>query len=228
MTIDTDFKCKYCGKTFRKLTTLTVHNCELKRRYLQENETGVRIGFQTFCRFFELTQYNAKTKSYSDFVKSSYYSSFVKFGQYIVQIRPVNTTKFIDWIVQSNIKLDNWTKDEHYHKFVIDYLPKEPFDDAMERTLKEIQQWADKNNEQFFDFFKKTQTREICGLISEGRISPWVIFNCKSGHDFLSNLHESQLAALINYLNPDIWNSRFNKYKEEVDSLKSILKNVGM
>lgn len=226
-TVDSDYKCKYCGKVFRKLTTLTVHNCELKRRWLQENETGVRLGFYSFCRFFELTQHKSN-KTYADFVKSSYYSAFVKFGQYLVQIRPININKFIDWVIHNNIKLDSWTKDEHYHKFVIEYIPKESFDEALDRSLKEMQVWADQTGAQLSDFFRKNTNSGVCSLITEGRISPWVIFNCKSGHDFLEQLHTSQLNALIKYLNPEIWTPRFSKYAEEVAMLKSILKDANL
>jgi hypothetical protein len=222
-----DFTCKYCGKVFRKITTLSVHTCELKRRWLQENETGVRLGFYAFCRFFELTQHKS-TKLYADFVASPYYSAFVKFGQYLVQIRPINLSKFVDWVIHNNIKLDSWTKDEHYHKFVIEYVPKEVFDEALERTLKEMQQWADTNNKQLSDFFRENSVANVCSLITEGRISPWVIFNCKSGHDFLEQLHPTQLTALIQYLNPDTWSARFNRNVEDVNMLKSILKESNL
>jgi len=194
---------------------------------MQENETGVRLGFHAFCRFYELTQ-GKTNKTYADFVKSSFYSAFVKFGQYLVQIRPINISKFIDWVIQNNIKLDCWTKDEHYHKFVIDLIPKESFDEALERTLKEMQVWADESGHHLSDFFRKNTASQVCSLITEGRISPWVLFNCKSGHEFLEQLHTVQLNVLIQYLNPDTWTTRFHKYAEEVTMLKSILKDSNL
>ena len=40
---ETDFKCKYCGKGYRKESTLVAHLCEPKRRAMQENEAGVKL-----------------------------------------------------------------------------------------------------------------------------------------------------------------------------------------
>ena len=52
--------CKYCGTGFVRESTLQVHQCEPKRRDLQRGEKGVVIGFQTWLRFYELTQGSAK------------------------------------------------------------------------------------------------------------------------------------------------------------------------
>jgi hypothetical protein len=71
------FKCRYCGKEYRKESTLAAHLCQIKRRWQQEKEVGVQFGLQAYLRFFEMTQGSAKLKSYSDFVESPYYSAFV-------------------------------------------------------------------------------------------------------------------------------------------------------
>ena len=92
--------CKYCNKEFRLEKTLAVHMCEQKRRWQQENEAGVRLGMQAYLKFFEMTQGSSKTKTYGDFVDSPYYSAFVKFGQYLVQIRAINIPMFITWIIK--------------------------------------------------------------------------------------------------------------------------------
>ena len=105
----TDFKCKYCGKGYRKESTLAAHLCEPKRRAQQENESGVKLGMTAYLRFYELSQGSAKFKTYADFCDSPYYNAFVKFGRHMVAIRAINTQKFIDWVITGNVRHPNLT-----------------------------------------------------------------------------------------------------------------------
>ena len=125
-------KCQYCGKEFKKESTLASHLCEGKRRAQQEKEVGVQLGFKSYLRFYEVTQGSAKTKTYQDFSSSPYYLAFVKFGRYCVDIRAVNFSSFLDWLLKNNKRLDDWCKDKLYQEWLFSYLRKEPVADALE------------------------------------------------------------------------------------------------
>ena len=71
------YACKYCGKEYKKESTLGAHLCEPKRRHQQKNETGVQLGFKAYIRFYELTQGSAKLKTYEDFSSSPYYFQYL-------------------------------------------------------------------------------------------------------------------------------------------------------
>lgn len=221
-------KCQYCNKEFRKPSTLAVHNCERKRRWRQEKEIGVQLGLQTYLKFYTMTQGSAKSKSYSDFVDSPYYSAFVKFGQYLVQIRAINIPAFTDWIIKANKKLDQWTKEAYYDEYLFEYLRREHPNDALERSLLEMQQWADDNGKQFNDIFKGSATNKVCNMIVNGRISPWVVYNCDSGVEMLSSLNEEQIALIIRYIDPDFWQRKFRDFVADAEFIKSVLKEAGL
>jgi hypothetical protein len=222
------YKCKYCGKEYRKESTLAAHLCENKRRWQQEKEVGVQFGLQAYLRFFEMTQGSAKLKSYSDFVESPYYNAFVKFGRHIVAIRAVNPRMFIEWVIKENKKLDHWTHEKLYLEYLHAYLKKEAVQDALERALTEMQEYADetKTLAQFNDYFRYGNQNRICHHISNGRISPWIVFNCESGVDFLSNLGEEQVAIIIPWIDPDYWQRKFADYVADTEWVKLILKEA--
>lgn len=225
------FACKYCNKTYSKESTLTAHLCEPKRRHQQQNETGVQMGFKAYLRFYEITQGSAKLKTYDDFMSGPYYSAFVKFGRHLVAIRAVNTSSFTDWLLKNNKKLDHWCKDALYLEWLQAYLRKESVQDAMERALKEMQDYADNTpelNNNFSNYFKHGNGNRICHHISNGRISPWIVYNCDSGVEFLSQLNEEQVEIIMSWIDPDVWNQRFKDYLADTEWIKDILAKAGL
>ena len=225
------YSCKYCNKEFKKESTLAAHLCEPKRRYQQQNETGVQLGFKAYLRFYELTQGSAKLKTYEDFVASPYYMAFVKFGRHLVAIRCINTGSFIDWLLKNNKKIDYWTKDTMYSEWMREYLKKENVKDALERALKEMQDLADEDSRldgKFNDYFRRANANRICQHIANGRISAWIVFNCASGVEFLETLNEEQLGMIIEWIDPDYWQRKFTDYMADTEWTKHILKQAGL
>lgn len=226
-----NYKCKHCNREYSKESTLIAHVCEPKRRFQQQNETGVQLGLRAYLRFYETTQGGSKTKTYNDFASSPYYNAFVKFGRHLVGIRAVNPTYFIDWLLKNNKKLDYWCKDAFYDEWLRDYLRKENYQDALERGIKEMIAYADdhpdlKNG--FTDYFRYGNSNRICHHICTGRISPWVIFSCDSGGEFLSNLDPGQMALVMPWIDPDYWNQYLRDHKHDRMDAVDILKAAGL
>jgi len=225
------YNCRYCGKGFAKESTLAVHLCEQKRRDQQRNETGVQLGFKAYLRFYETTQGSAKLKTYEDFSASPYYNAFIRYGRYLVGIRAVNTAGFTDWLLKNNKKLDYWCKDSLYTEWLHEYLKREATQDALERALKEMQSYADEHPELrngFKDYFRYGNHNRIIHHITTGRISPWIIYNCGSGIDFLDSLTEDQIAIILPYIDPDFWQRKFKDYLADTEWVKDILQKAGL
>jgi len=204
--------------------------CETKRRYQQEKEVGVQFGFQAYLRFYEMTQGSAKMKNYEDFVKSPYYSAFVKFGRHMISIRAVNPKMFIEWVLKENKKLDRWCQESVYNEFLTQYIRKEAVQDALERALTEIQDYVDETEgiAGLKDYFRYGNTNRIISHINNGRVSPWIVFNCDSGVEFLDKLNEEQIALIIETIDPTHWQRKFVDYLADTEWVKSILKEAGL
>jgi len=226
-----NYKCRYCERTFAKESTLAAHQCESKRRWQQEKEVGVQIGFQSYLRFYELTQGSTKSKTYADFAVSSYYTAFVRFGRYMVDVRAVNARDYCNWLLKNNKKLDQWCRDSYYSEWLADYIRREPVQDALERALKEMQNYADHHPELkngFNDYFRYGNTNRVIHHISTGRISPWVCYNCTSGIEFLEQLSADQSELILPQIDPAYWFDRFHHYAADVDWVKEILQAAGL
>lgn len=221
------FTCKYCKKSFTKESTLLTHVCEKKRRAQQEKEVGVQLGLQAYLLFYQSTQQGAKNKTYQEFSEGPYYLAFVKFGRYCVDIRCINFKSFTRWLLQNNKKLDYWCSDKLYEEWMLEYLKREPVQDALERGLKEMTEYAEINTDLkngFRDYFRYGNSNRICHHISSGRVSPWVVFNCDTGVNFLGSLNEDQLNLIMPVIDPAHWNTYFKDLPEDVKWARNVLK----
>lgn len=221
------FKCKYCNKGYKKESTLVVHQCEKKRRWNQENDIGVRIGLQAWLRFYELTQSSTAKKSYSDFVDSQFYKAFVKFGWHAHKIRAVNLAGYIDFLIKEKKKLDWWAKDRFYEEFLYQYIRKEHPNAALERSIDEINRWAEETNGDFSTFFITGNKNKVCQMIGFGRVSPWVLFNCTAGVEFLSTLNSEQVNSIYRWIDPSYWDKKFKDNPSDTKFAKSVLEAAG-
>ena len=221
------YTCKYCERSFRRESTLTAHVCEPKRRAQQEHDPAVKLAFQTYLRFYELTQGSARLKTYSDFASSPFYLAFVKFGRHIRSINAIAPNKFIEWIIRQNKKLDHWCRDAYYEEYLLQHTRHEAVQDALTRTIETAQTWSEENNSQFNHMFNYGNSNKICYHITQGRISAWAVYNSESGVNFLDQLTAEQTSIIYAWIDPEYWQKRFRDYPADTAWVQHMLKEAG-
>ena len=209
-----------------KESTLMAHMCEPKRRWLQKDEKRVQVGFYAFQRFYKLSAGHKKDKTYEDFVKSSFYNAFVKFGSFVNNVRPLYPDKYIDYVVTSNVKLDHWCREEMYEKYAVELIRKEGVETALERSIQTMVDWAKEKEAAYNHYFLYVSTNRMTWDIKDGKISPWLVLNCSNGKQALSKLNDEQLSMLGSVLDPSHWALRFKRQPKDVELAKQIVKSA--
>jgi hypothetical protein len=189
--------------------------CEVKRRHQERSERGVELGLQAFLRFYETLQGSSKLKTWEDFVASSYYRAFVKWGRYCVNTRAIMPERFLDWLLKTNKKIDRWASDEIYTEYLIQYLPREAVQDALRRAEEWSLDWADRTGSPARDCLRYGNPNAICHAVTTGRVSAWVLYNCDSGRAFLSDLDPTHMQMIWPYIDSDVWARRFQDYSAD-------------
>jgi hypothetical protein len=219
----TKFGCEFCNRAFVRESSMLNHICEYKHRWLDRDRRGNQVGFQSFVQFYQKHSASRKTKTYEEFIKSSYYTAFVKFGSYCLEVNAINVPRLVDFYLKENIKIDSWTSDTNYAKFLVEYLKTENPIDAVGRSMQYCDELAVSENIQPNDYFRYGNRNKICSAIYGGRISPWVLYQSESGVKMLDELTPDQVRMIYDYINPIEWAAKFSKDTEDVDLVKQIL-----
>jgi len=218
------YVCEYCGSGYVREKTLAAHMCEKKRRALQKDEKRVRHGFYAFQRFYKLSAGTKKEKTYEDFCNSQYYNAFVKFGSFLSNVKPLYPEKYIDYVVTSGVKLDHWCKEELYEKYALELILKEDVHTALERSINNMVSWAEDKSAPWNHYFLYVSLNRAVWDIKDGKISPWLILNCKSGKEMLGKFNDEQLSMVYHVINPQHWAMRFNRQTSDVQLVKEVAK----
>lgn len=218
--------CEFCKQHFVRETSLIKHICETKRRFQDKDKPSNRIGFLSWIHFYKKNT-NKKKKEYMDFAKSSYYTAFVKFGNYCVECSVLNPLRYLDWLLENKISIDNWNRDTHYTKFIVEYLKTEDPLDAVARSIETTIKLSSTFGIPSNDVLRYGNKNVICHEITKGQISPWMLYHSQSGIKFLDTIDITQQKMIIDYINPEVYAIKFKKYHDIASDIKSMLDSAG-
>ena len=224
---NTKFGCDFCGRTFLRENTIAKHLCEYKQRWLNKELQGNRIGFQAWLQFYKKNSNTKKKRTYEEFIKSAYYTAFVKFGAYCSDANALNVSRFVDWLLKNQVKIDVWNTDTNYTKFLIEYLREEDPLDAIARSIETTQKIAEMETIQTKDVLRYANRNRICYAITTGKISPWMLYQSESGTKMLDELDNTQVKMVIDYINPELWAIKFKRNPDKVREVKDLLNAAG-
>jgi len=219
--------CDFCARSFARETSLAVHLCEPKRRRSDRDERGVQLAFQAYLQFYEQLQGSSKLKTQDDFERSSYYRAFVKWGRYCVAIKAIMPERWLAWLLKNNKKIDKWATDSIYSEYLVEYLALESVEDALARTMEWAIDWQQSHGYPAKDYLRYGSVHAVCHAITTGKVSPWVIYNCDSGQQFLSNLDAAQISMIWPYIDSDRWQKKFQDYAADKIYTQEILQKAG-
>jgi hypothetical protein len=224
-------QCHFCKKIFTRLSSLNVHLCESKRRWANRDDKNVRMAFAAWLHWCKKTgmYYNKKTAlTYDDFMNSSAYIPFVKFGYFVEEHRISNYLSYIDFMVKNNYKISDWGKDSTYEYFIKMNTRQESVEDAIQKTIKFIDKWSIDNGIDWTDFFIKVSNQQVLDWLRSGRISPWLFFVSEKAQGKIHDMSDEQLILLDKYLDVKWWNQNLRRKPKEKQFVDQIVKEYNI
>ncbi len=226
-------QCTYCNKEYKSKSPLEKHLVKCKKKYETPRyfkrlehytDVPIRIGYYAYLKYYE--QFKSK-KTLAQFLNSSEYMGFVRFGKFCISMDTIHIDRFTDYIIEKRLKLDKWVDKSIYTEYIYDLVISEPAIDALERTIRHSVVWGEKNNSDGKDIIRSNNDGIICYYIINGLISPWVLYTSDSGGVFLNNLDNEHLETIWPFVNSKIWELKMNAEPSDVEYMKITLAELG-
>lgn len=222
-------KCIYCGKEFKKESTIISHMCEKKKRWMWKDEKYVILAFMAYRRFYEVNMNSKKKRTYEDFVESKFYNGFTDFTSNLLKKdHIIDPSGFIDFLLKSGIPLSKWSNDIIYEEWVRELSKRESPEKAMERMILVMEQWANNHDDHWTNFFKNISTGLAVHYLRIGKISPWILYTADTAILLLERFTEEQIGMIEQYIDPKFWSHKIEEYNAEVNNIKEILRDAGV
>lgn len=195
---------------------------------MNKDERNERMGFTAYRKFYSMSFRGSNPRTYAEFCDSNYYSAFVAFGRYLLEIQALNPESFVEFLIKANVPMKNWETQFVYEQFVRELNKREPADNALERNILIMKQWEIDTNEPWYDFFRKVSTNTATALIRSGRLSPWILYTSDSAMEMLNRFSEEQLSLIEKYVTPVFWERKLADHPEDVKFIREILNEIGI
>lgn len=207
---------------------MVVHACEKKRRWMVRDEKYTKMGFFVYKKFYDMTYRNMRARTYDDFMNSNYFTSFSKFGSYLIDIQAIQPEAFVEFLIKAKVPLNNWQKPFVYEQYIRELNKRETATCAVERNILLMQQWEMENQRPWYEFFREVNTNLAAHWIQSGRISPWVLYTASSAQHLFERFNEEQLALIEKYVDPVFWQRKFDEAPEDLQFVKTLLEEAGL
>lgn len=223
--------CEWCHKAFAHESTLISHACEPRRRW---NDRNTEMGTQAlwaYNKFYQFTIPPDTTRpnhTWQEFSSSKHYTSFIKFSNWLLEQRAIESEKYVDWLLDNQIPFDRWSDAIAYQGFVKNLLNSETPEMGLSRSLKKITAWSEETGEPWQEFWLKVNANRAVSWVLDGSISPWMLYNCDSAVSFLERLTPEQLDMIQKVAPLRIWKLKIMKNRMQADAIKQTLAQAGM
>lgn len=221
-----EFDCDFCDKSFTRESSLMVHCCVKKMRYLDKDNKNSVMAYVTYRRFFELSGLRRKEITFKTFIESTMYNDFMRFGKWLNDANIINPQAYADYLIKGSFKIKDWTKESVYQGYLKSYLFQERPMDGVERTLLWIQQLCAENSIPLEKFFETISTNRIVDMLRNGKLSPWLFIVCENSVKLLDRFDSSQHKLLGDLLDTKIWTLKIKKHGQEVKECREILEGL--
>lgn len=189
-----------------------------------KDDSASRIAFNVWVDFMKYVSPNTKkAKIFDDFIRSPDYIGFVKFANYLIELRPFESDKFIQWLFKMGVRMSDWQKPGIYQLYVQEESKKETADRALERALLLMKEWSETTGENWQEFFNKIAPASAMNMVVMGRLSPWIIYSTDCAQQLLDRMEPGQIDTVAKHVDTIWWINKLKNNPKEVQWINTTM-----
>ena len=211
---------------FIQETRFLNHKCNsMKKAEIMQSIDGV-AAYVYYSEWMRCKKH--KVPDIETFKISRYFSSFVKFSDYIKRLKISKPEKFIQIMAEKDIPPTIWTTTEFYNLYLDWYDRLSDPLEQVETTVDMLIKLSDAMNVSIGDVFNNLTSDEIQHLIQQRAISPWFLLSSSKFKTRVNQFEQYDKDELLNVINPSFWVSKLENNRSLVKQIKGIVGELSL
>jgi hypothetical protein len=224
---ETNFKCNFCGHSFVYEDRLLRHKCKQKLRH---EEFQTPMGQAAWFHYQTWMKTNHKLiPSAKAFLHSKFYSAFMRFAQFVKDVRIPDPEMYIKFMNDLDIPPVMFTADQVYTAF-LEYMDKRvPAVKNAKITIDTLFGYAEDNHVDISDIFDYIDPNDVILLIRQRKLSPWLLLRSpKFTKMYQTRMTRDQRIILETIIRPNVWREKMKKHPEDVKKIENFVEALGL
>ena len=165
---------------------------------------------------------NRKVPTIETFTGSAFFTSFVKFYDYVNKLRIPSPEKYIALMNKKKFQPSLWCRDECYSMY-LEWTDRcsDPMDQA-QITVNTLFKITDSAGVPITEVFSVLHPREVTELIRLRKMSPWLLLCSAQFKTFLNGMDELDKQEMMAVVGFGYWADKFQKNPEIVGNMRKI------
>jgi len=221
------FECQFCHASFVHEDRYLKHECKEMKRDAEIKTNIGQMAFAYYKLWFEVQRKRAPMSS--TFVKSTYYTQFIRFAQFAKRVKIPDPKLFVRLMKDKALPPSMWTRNDVYAIYL----------EHMDRTLKPLDQ-VTRSIDTLFDIAEdaRCDISEVFGiltpnmviqLIHEKKLSPWLLLKSKKFLVFFQTKTNQETKLILEaIIRPSFWIEKFKQFPKEVQTITQIVKQLDL
>lgn len=223
----TDYMCQMCGLVMESQTELDNHYCD---RMLRSDALKTVTG-QSAKLLYE-AYLKVQNRSYPGdflFITSRYFTSLLKFADYVKRIKLPKPFYFIEWAMKRNWPPTLWMNGKVYMEYM-DHMDHQPPFEALAESIKWMDNYCEDRGVDIGQFFNVIVNYDLVEAVQSRSVTAWALVFCPEFANYMKsgNLSTEQKMIIEVNLNINRVNKVLDSDPELVDAIKTTLKSIGL
>lgn len=218
--------CHYCNKRFVNESIFERHMCKEKTRAKELGSPLGQAAYQFYLEWMRIRKF--KTQSIEAFASSRYFNQFIKFGALVASAGISKPERYIELMIDGGITPDLWCREQCYSMY-LDYMDtrEKPMDQVIS-SIQCLMDIGDADGVAYQKVIAHLGPQKILNLISQRKLSPWLIFHSSTAQDLIRSLTVEEKKAYDNIIKFSAWAERLQQHAAIREQIKIIVKDVGL
>ncbi len=220
------YVCTHCGAGFMRETAYIEHVClQMQRSQKMKTADGVSawVAYTIWLKAKGL-----KVPPQTSFLTSKFYQSFIKFAEFVRQVKTINVEQYVINMVKHGIPPVIWTHDSIYSEWIRSTTEEKSPIKQVQNTAMFLMQYAEEQGFDISELFKHVTLPLFVHWLESRQISMWFMLGSKCFKQWQAALDGEDREYLSTKFSVEEWLQKVRNNPNTMEKIKAIVHEMGL